>query len=306
MHWPALLLVVLLCFLALVEIGTRLLVRRISRVEGRTSAEYEAAIAPAPASGKPVVLLLGNSLLDSALDFPRLRNEAAERWDVRRFVVENTSYYDWHYGIRRLFAGGARPQVVMLMLSGGQLASSGSRGEYSAYTLVSRDDIFHFAEDLNLHPTNAANVVFANLSMFYGLRSEIRKVLIGKVLPDLPSLTVRLLPAPLGGAGGDSATATDRVRMLRDECARHGARFVFVAPPLLRFQEASKLQSVVASAGVDVVVAYKPGDFNASDFSDGFHLNNQGAVKYTANLIDYWRSQGSALMAASGGYSTAR
>ena len=48
MHWVALLLVVLLCFLALVEIGTRLLVRRISRVEGRTGAEYEAAIAPAP------------------------------------------------------------------------------------------------------------------------------------------------------------------------------------------------------------------------------------------------------------------
>ena len=39
------------------------------------------------------------------------------------------------------------------MLNGGQLASSSeSRGEYSAYTLVSRDDIFHFAEDLNLHP----------------------------------------------------------------------------------------------------------------------------------------------------------
>ena len=73
----------------------------------------------------------------------------------------------------------------------------------------------------------------------------------------------------------------------------------------MRFQEARKLQSVVASAGVDVVVAYKPGDFNASDFSDGFHLNNQGAVKYTANLIDYWRSQSSALTAASGfrGYS---
>ena len=210
MHWAALLLVVLLCFLALVEIGTRLLVRRISRVEGRAGAEYEAAIAPAPASGKPVVLLLGNSLLDAALDFPRLRNEAAERWDVRRFVVENTSYYDWHYGIRRLFAGGARPQVVMLMLNGGQLASSGSRGEYSAYTLVSRDDIFHFAEDLNLHPTNAANVVFANLSMFYGLRSEIRKVLIGKVLPDLPSLTVRLLPAPLEGAGRDRVVLKQR------------------------------------------------------------------------------------------------
>ena len=29
------------------------------------------------------------------------------------------------------------------MLNGGQLASSVSRGEYSAYTLVSRDDIFH-------------------------------------------------------------------------------------------------------------------------------------------------------------------
>src|SRR3954447_16422155 len=66
-----LLLALLTMFAAMVEIGVRILIPRISRIEGRTVNEYNAVLAPA--SGKPLLLFVGNSLLDAPVDMPRVR-----------------------------------------------------------------------------------------------------------------------------------------------------------------------------------------------------------------------------------------
>lgn len=277
-------LIATICVLmAAVEVGTRLVVTRISRIEARVAREHAAAIAPVSAA-RPQMLFVGNSLLDAALQFDSFATTLAPRADARRFVVEQTSFHDWHYGLRRLFAEGSRPNTVVLMLSGDQLVSKGSRGEYSAYQLVSHADILRFCGDLDLHPTNAANMVFANFSMFYALRSEIRKVLLGKLMPEVPAFIGKLAvsPAPKVPATNLLATATARLSALKAECDKHGVRLVYAIPPLPEFREAPILRDATAAAGVPAFLPYSASDFSREDFSDGFHLNEAGAAKYTA------------------------
>ena len=47
---------------------------------------------------------------------------------VTRFVVEDTNYLDWYYGLRRLFREGARPKVVILVINARQLMSPNVHG----------------------------------------------------------------------------------------------------------------------------------------------------------------------------------
>ena len=101
---------------------------RVSRIQRRTVEEYRLAqTIGADTCGRKHVLLVGNSLLDEDVRFDRVRDALADRWDARRFVIEQTFYYDWYYGLKRLFREGARPDVVIVMLPEtlGSLAGSG-------------------------------------------------------------------------------------------------------------------------------------------------------------------------------------
>jgi hypothetical protein len=282
--------------LTIVEIGTRLLIPRISRVEARTSAEYDSAVSPAPA-GRAVVLFVGNSLLLEGVQFDRVRQSFAPQIIARRLVVESTGYHDWHYGLRRLFADDARPEAVVVMLDPTQWAADASRGEYTAYRLTLHRDILRFCGDLKLHPTNASNMIVANISMFYGLRSEIRKQVLRAVMPDVPVLTARLAqrsftppalpPDQLG------SLLRYRISVLRDECARNGSRLIVALPPWSNFYDSLVfVKSAATAVGVATLLPFSSSDYVLSDFApDQYHLNGQGATKFTSELIDGVREQ---------------
>jgi hypothetical protein len=281
-----LLVTLLVAMMAAVEAGARVLVDRISRIEGRVAREYKAAVAPTPPD-RPVILFVGNSLLDAAVQFDRVKEALAPRLEARRVVVEQTAYHDWHYGIRRLFADGSRPSVIVLMLNGDQIVTNGSRGEYSAYRLVTHGDILNFSRDLDLHPTNATSMIFANFSAFYALRSDIRKVILGRLMPDAPLFMGRLAIVPAAPIPVDRLRSVIRQRLalLKNECARHGTRLVFAIPPRVVFSTLPVIRDAAKEAGVLPLLPFTDGDFTASDFYDNFHLNDAGAAKYTTRLI---------------------
>ena len=95
----------------------------VGRVPQRADDRHRTA-----SDGRTHVLVVGNSLLDEDVRFDRLHDALAARWDARRFVVEQTFYYDWYYGLKRLYREGARPDVVVLMLSHETVASHRDRG----------------------------------------------------------------------------------------------------------------------------------------------------------------------------------
>ena len=282
LRWAAVTVACCLLFLAAMEMLARVAAPRMSRIERRTVLEYQQALKPP--SGKPYVLVVGNSLLDAALDADRAKRTLAGKFDIRRLVIEQTVFYDWYFGMRRLFREGARPNAVVLMLSPTQLNMSGVRGEYFAFRLMNTGDILSVAHALHLSPTATANIAAGSISGFYGLRSEIRKVLLGHLLPDVPVLMQQLALSKPRSPSPDVLrnVAAERLRMLRQVVEENGATLLFVVPPQIERDGLSQaLLDGGRASGVTILFPLAPGALDASYFSDGFHMNQRGARVFT-------------------------
>jgi hypothetical protein len=272
------------------EMGTRMGVARLSKITSRVHSEYKQAIAVK--HGPPTqVLFLGNSLMEAALEMPRVQKALRPESRAERLIIEQTNYFDWYYGMRRLFDEGARPDVVVLSLTARNLVSAGVRGEYFAHYMMKASDLPSVAAALDLHPTEALNMLFANFSHFYGMRSEIRKVVMGRLMPDtrsLMALITRTDSRPLSDEEVRTGAIT-RLREYKETANRYGADFVFMMPPLVD----SERSDIVARAGEAVnvpVVATPPGRFKRQQFLDGYHLSPAGAVIYTEEMIPRLRA----------------
>ena len=291
LKWSVVTVCVLMLLMLGVEAAARYAVPRMGRIEGRIHSELNALFSPG-VGNKPVVVVAGNSLLDAAVDFPSLRKALEESVDTRRFLVEQTAYYDWYYGLKRLLAKGITADRIVLMLSPGQLVGERYRGEYSAQLLMAPQDAFQLAREASLHPTDTANLVFASISSFYGLRSEIRKVLLGKLMPDVPQLTARLIttPLPLPADREVERIARLRLKALDDLCRRRNVQFtLLLAPSFGSGDRTPVVLHAAQSVNVSAVAATTPSMFTKTDFPDGYHASPAAAKKYTVAAVETLR-----------------
>jgi hypothetical protein len=155
---------------------------------------------------------------------------------------------------------------------------------------MQRSDLPAVARELELHPTVAAGMFFANASTFYGTRVEIRKNILGRLMPDLPRLA-RLLPQAAGAGPDDRAIeriGAERLAALKRESTGAGSRLVLLLPPMLTSQDhAEAVQAAGKTAGVPVILAIRSGTLKPDDFTDGFHLSQSGAAQFTERIIPY-------------------
>src|SRR5262245_46144990 len=86
-----------------------------SKLLGRLRREAREAvrIGPSPAL-PPTVLLAGNSLLERGVDVAALDAALEPEHRAARYAIEQTTYYDWYFGLRRLMGAGSRPEAVVL------------------------------------------------------------------------------------------------------------------------------------------------------------------------------------------------
>jgi hypothetical protein len=273
------------------EAVARLALDRVSKIQRRTALEYEAArsIGGDDSSGRRPLLVVGNSLLDEGVRFDRVHAALNERWDARRFVVEQTYYYDWYYGLRRLFREGSRPEVVAIMLSPLQWFRSDSRGDYSAQFLMSAVDLPRAAHDLGLHPTQATNLVFAKASKFWGARTEIRNFVLGRAIPGLGALmnlSSVVDPHQLTDEEVEGV-AKDRLDRLNEIVRANGAQLIVLVPPIMKTPDGSLgLVRAAQRAGIAALRPVVSGAYGQEMYRDaGFHLNPVGATAFTERLI---------------------
>jgi hypothetical protein len=281
----AVLLALVVAFCAAVELTTRVGYDRVSRIQRRTAAEYAAAVR---AGGTGSTLLLGNSLLDDGVDLDDLRRRLGPGVRAGRFVVESSTYFDWLYGLRHLFGRGARPRTVVLVMSARQWLTTATRGEVTAGLMVDRRDLTRLAADVGLDNTKTSNLAFASVSNYYANRAEIRKWLLGRVVPGLDALSPRFAPPapPLPSGELAGRQAGPRLTAIRDLCEGHGARLVVVVPPTGTGPEGG-VDGIVeagARAGVAVLVPVAEGRLSAEHYRDGFHLNELGRAVFTEAL----------------------
>jgi len=279
--------------LLLCEIGVRLAFTRISAIESRTASDYKAAKAIAPRRGdKPVILLTGNSLLLEALDYPRVRADLADQARVVRFVVEQTQFWDWYYGIRRLLAGGARPEVIVLCINPAHLISREIRGEYSSYYLFQLADVPAVAKAAHYDLTQASGLVFAHFSLLYAGRNNLRNFVLNRTDPYYGAWlhAVKGGPPPPVSPDELERTAEFRLRLFREEVSRYGVRAVFLLPPEGVSGE-RELAAAAHNSGVELMAPIHEGVLANRFYPDGFHVNREGAAIFSNALEENLRAR---------------
>jgi hypothetical protein len=279
--------------LLVVEVICRVGIPRLSKIEARLVGEYKAALAIK--SGGPKghsVLMLGNSLLEAAVDVPALKlSLQTEQVFPHRFFVTSTGYIDWYFGIRRLLAEGARPDSIVLVTSDGQLAGSTFNAPSSAWHLVRTRDVLQLAQTVKASNTETSDLLFANLSALYGLREEWRKWLFFKVVPDLPDLMARLTvyDTRLRVRSDLAEHLAKRLTDLSREAGAYGISFSVVIVPTLA-DNPMEVRQILARASelssVPVIVPIPHDELGPEFYSDGFHLNQTGMRRFTPRLRD--------------------
>jgi hypothetical protein len=276
------LLLLLLSYLAALEVATRVLLPKISAGRHRQAVDSLAARELGP--GTDSVLVVGNSLLEAGIVREPFRAAMAPEYRVAVFPIEATTYWDWYFGLRRLFAEGARPRHVVLTMNVKQLLSNSTNGEPFARSMLRTRDLWAVSRATHMNAMAASNYFFANGSEWIGARASIRNALLERWLPQAPLLVAHFAgtnPAA-ATASPDLTTAVERLRSLQSLCAQHGARFLLLLPPSLNANDTAPLLAASAtSSGLQVLMPFPPATMVATEFSDGFHLNAGGAARFT-------------------------
>jgi hypothetical protein len=285
----AVLLGALLVYGCALECVTRLGFPRINHVWRILQADRRQAVAlqPAAAHEATTMLIVGNSYLEVGVNRENLQQEISPAYSVAYLPISGTSYLDWYFGLRRLFAEGARPAIVGVCLSTRDLISGADSGEYFAHALMLKRDILRVKAESHLDNTMTVDYLFANMSSWLAHRAEIHNWLLRKSLPGAADLArhLRSRNPPLPPADVIVAKALPRLRSLNELCIENGARFFLLIPPSLDVQDASdEIQAAAARQGILVVLPFQHAELPESAFLDGSHLNSRGAALFTERL----------------------
>ncbi len=275
-----------------IEIASDHLLKHHSETFTRVSRQYADAANVRPAkSGEPIsVLIVGNSLLLEGVEVDRLQKLTSSQMRIYPIFLEATGYYDWLYGLQRLFREGARPQVVVVGVGVNSFLSNSVRQDYSPLMLFDARDTLHAASDLEMDHTATSNLLLAHSSVFWDTRSVIRTQILCRVVPhckELFSLLKRQPPVP--PAAEFQTMATTRLKRLRELCEAHGAKLIILVPPTPSSEDAVHQMTIAAQRiRVDTLVPIDPAALSARYYQpDELHLNSEGAQLFTSALAAF-------------------
>jgi hypothetical protein len=276
-------------FLMCLEIFSVYLVKHYSPTYARVSRQYAEALKVCPSRpGEPTsVMMVGNSLLLAGVNVDRLQELMSGNLRIYPIFLEGTAYYDWLYGLRRLFRQGARPQVVVVGLPVNFFLGTGVRQEFSPMMLFDARDVLGVASDLRLDHTAASNLLLAHSSTFWDMRSLLRAQVLRRIVPHFEDLFSLVKTKPTIPRGPEfEAVAISRLRTLRELCEAHGAKLTILVPPTPSSESAVRQMAIASQkAGVQTFVPIDPGALSARFYQpDALHLNSEGAALFTSAL----------------------
>jgi hypothetical protein len=279
-----------LAILALLEGISRERFDSTSKAERREMSERKALLAVQDrVTLQPHIAVLGNSLMLEGVEVPLLRSKLNPRHEPIPYFVLGTFYYDWYFGLKRLFAEGIRPRYVLLGLSPNQLASSEIRGDFTAHYLVQQSDLLEIIKRTHMNATRASEFILAHYSEFYSTREITRGYVMSRVLPSVGQMFHEEATNFRDRTIDDSvltSIAAERLSDLDILCRENGAHLIFVVPPT--YQKGTKaIVRAGREMGVTVLAPVDEDEFGASDYQeDGIHMNEKGAQIFTSRLAD--------------------
>jgi lysophospholipase L1-like esterase len=268
------------------------LLKHHSETYARVSRQYAEAVKMRPAKpGEPTsVLIIGNSLLLEGVDVDRLKELTSSQMHIYPIFLEATGYYDWFYGLQRLFREGAKPQVVVLGVGVNSFLANSVRQDYVPLMLFDLRGSVDVASDLKMDRTATSNLMLAHSSVFWDTRTVLRTQILRHAVPHYTELVLLLKPQPaIPPPQQFQTTANSRLERLRELCEAHGAKLIILFPPTPSSEDAV-WQMTLASwkVGVDTLVPIDPTALSVKYYQpDELHLNSEGAQLFTSALATF-------------------
>jgi len=236
--------------------------------------------------------MVGNSLLLDGVDVERLQQSTSGSLRVYWLFLEGTGYFDWFYGLARLFRHGARPQAVVVGLGLDGLLDNAVRQEYAPRMLFDARDIVAASSEVGLDRTVASSLLLAHWSAFWDMRHVIRVQILTHTVPYYEGLYLADLWSHLRAkrvvpfSPETELTATARLQRLRDLCEAYGTRLLILVPPTPSVPSAVRqLTAVAEKAAVTTIMPVDPSTMPVRFFrADGIHVNEDGATFFTSAL----------------------
>jgi hypothetical protein len=271
------------------EISSHYLLNHFSLTYKRISRQYNQAVTirRAGPGEPPSVLIVGNSLLLHGIQLDRLRSLTSSSMQIYPVFLEATGYYDWLYGLRKMFREGARPDVVVVGVGVNYFLANSIRQDYAPMLFFDARDTLALASDLQMDRTATSNLWLAHVSTFWDTRSAVRTQVLNHFVPHLEDLFLLVSPRPSIPQGREfEEIAMPRLQRLRELCEEHGAKLILLVPPTLSSVNAvGEIASAARTVGVDVSVPIDPAALSAKFYQpDGMHLNQEGALLFTSAL----------------------
>jgi hypothetical protein len=240
------------------------------------------------------MLLVGNSLLLDGLDYPKIQSDMAPDAKVVRFVIENTEFLDWYYGLRHLFTSGVRPSTVVVCLNLGQTVSSRTLGDYSSRHLFGISQLLPLAHDAGMDATRTSSLVLAHWSSFYANRATIRNFILNRTAPGYAAAMHAIVDNLKETLPPDKELvdkARKRIRAMQQLCHQYGVQLIILVPPSLG-QNDNLLVSAAKLEQTNVDDPLPFGSLGPESFrADCFHLNERGAAVFTNALTRSLRAR---------------
>jgi hypothetical protein len=274
-----------LCF----ELLSSFLLKRHSETYARVSQQYSDALQTrhSPPGKPPSVLIVGNSLLLDGVDVDRLQKLTSGRMNIHPIFLEGTAFYDWYYGLRRLFREGARPQIVVLGVGVNSFLADTVRQDYVPMMLFDAQDTLGAASDLKFDHTVTSNLLFAHSSAFWDTRNVLRTQILRHLIFHYQDLVLLLKPQPTTPLPSlFDSVAKSRLEKLRNLCDSYDAKLIILLPPTPASGD-SVHQFFLASqkASVETLAPIDPTSLPTKYFqADELHLNSEGAALFTSAL----------------------
>ena len=280
----------ILLYCAALELASRRVVPSMSEGLSRIMQDYRATLTltPTSSSGATSVLLVGNSLLLDGVIREDLREYMSPEFSASIFPIQNTTYFDWYFGMRRYFAEGARPSAIGLCMTVDQILSDATNAESFARFMMQVSDFPAVVKASHLDNMTASNYFFAHWSMWLATRTNVRNGLSERLMPSVTALV------PYFRHQSSHERTTDRhleqvvtrLNTLQELSIAHGAEFVWIVPPTMRSEDdTSHAIELAARSGITVLRPYQPGELPPRAFKeDGFHLAREGAEMFTSKL----------------------
>jgi hypothetical protein len=253
--------------------------------------DIDSAIAVRHSANKMQVVFAGNSLVYEGLSQPVLQEIVGTRFSLSLAGVPGSTYFDWLYGLRALFARGSEPDVVVFGISPSQFLRAPAVTSLPVSRLWRGKDVLSYYQDWKPGLTTTGSLLLEHYSTFFSMR-DVFRIYARKQIPGYSSMVEQsgasATPESRAGLPTKGMVDTYKLRLgaLQTECKSH-ARLILIIVPTRQIEDETDEVALKAAArhlDIPLIEPIRERAWPITQFqTDGYHLTPKAAAEFSVS-----------------------